>query len=79
MCSFELQPQNNMNSSRYINTEFHREVHGNKCNNSFNLNNSIKDNTNNNNYFGVEMNHFRIVKFIQESKNMLLKNNENNL
>ena len=79
MCSFELPPQNIMNSSRYINTEFHREVHSNKCNNSFSGNNNTKENNDNNNYFGVEMNHFRIVKFIQESKNMLLKNNENNL
>ena len=79
MCSFELPPQNIMNSSRYINTEFHREVHSNKCNNSFSINNNTKENNDNNNYFGVEMNHFRIVKFIQESKNMLLKNNENNL
>ena len=78
MCSFELPPQKIMNSSRYINTEFHREVHSNKCNNSFSVNNNTKEN-NDNNYFGVEMNHFRIVKFIQESKNMLLKNNENNL
>ena len=79
MCSFELPPQKIMNSSRYINTEFHREVHSNKCNNSFSVNNNMKENNDNNNYFGVEMNHFRIVKFIQESKNMLLKNNENNL
>ena len=79
MCSFELPPQKIMNSSRYINTEFHREVHSNKCNNSFSVNNNTKENNDNNNYFGVEMNHFRIVKFIQESKNMLLKNNENNL
>ena len=79
MCSFELPPQKIMNSSRYINTEFHREVHSNKCNNSFSINNNTKENNDNNNYFGVEMNHFRIVKFIQESKNMLLKNNENNL
>ena len=79
MCSFELPPQKIMNSSRYINTEFHREVHSNKCNNSFSGNNNTKENNDNNNYFGVEMNHFRIVKFIQESKNMLLKNNENNL
>ena len=79
MCSFELPPQKIMNSSRYINTEFHREVHSNKCNNSFSINNNTKENKDNNNYFGVEMNHFRIVKFIQESKNMLLKNNENNL
>ena len=78
MCSFELPPQKIMNSSRYINTEFHMEVHSNKCNNSFSVNNNTKEN-NDNNYFGVEMNHFRIVKFIQESKNMLLKNNENNL
>ena len=79
MCSFELPPQKIMNSSRYINTEFHMEVHSNKCNNSFSVNNNTKENNDNNNYFGVEMNHFRIVKFIQESKNMLLKNNENNL
>ena len=79
MCSFELPPQKIMNSSRYINTEFHREVHSNKCNNGFSVNNNMKENNDNNNYFGVEMNHFRIVKFIQESKNMLLKNNENNL
>ena len=79
MCSFELPPQKIMNSSRYINTEFHREVHSNKCNNSFSVNNNTKENNDNNSYFGVEMNHFRIVKFIQESKNMLLKNNENNL
>ena len=79
MCSFELPPQKIMNASRYINTEFHREVHSNKCNNSFSVNNNTKENNDNNNYFGVEMNHFRIVKFIQESKNMLLKNNENNL
>ena len=78
MCSFELPTQNNINSSTYINTEFHKEIHYNKCNQSFRKN-LTNDNDDNDNNFGVEMSHFRIVKFIQESKKMLLKNNENNL
>ena len=81
MCSFEIPSQNNINNTAYINTEFHKEIHSNKCKQCFNknLNTENVNNNNNDKYFGIEMNHFRIVKFIQESKNMLLKNNENNL
>ena len=81
MCSFELPSQNNINNTTYINTEFHKEIHYNKYDQNFSKN-STNENDNNDKddcYFGVEMNHFRIVKFIQESKNMLSKNNENNL
>jgi hypothetical protein len=79
MCSFDIPSQNNINNTAYINTEFHKEIHSNKCNQSFSKNLNTDNNNNNDKCFGVEMNHFRIVKFIQESKNMLLKNNENNL
>ena len=79
MCSFEIPSQDNINNTTYINTEFHKEIRSNKCNQSFSKYSTYDNNGNNENYFGVEMNHFRIVKFIQESKNMLLKNNENNL
>ena len=80
MCSFELPSQNNINSNTYINTEFYKEIscdknRNNKNNKNFG-NKSINDNNNN---IGIEMNHFRIVKFIQETKNMLLSNKANNL
>ncbi len=79
MCSFEIPSQNNINNTTYINTEFHKEIHSNKCNRSFSKDPTNDSNKSDDKYFGIEMNHFRIVKFIQESKNMLLKNNENNL
>ena len=87
MCSFDLSAQNNLNSNLYVNTEYNKEINYDKCknkninnNNNNNNNNDIKNNNSNNDgYFGVEMNHFRIVKFIQESKNLLLKNGEKNL
>ena len=75
-CSFDLSTQNNINSNVYVNTEYNKEIHYDKCEN--NNNNNARKNSNDG-YFGVEMNHFRIVKFIQESKNLLLKNGENNL
>ena len=74
MCSFELPTQNNMNSSAYVNTEYNKEIHYDKCDDKNN-----KRKKSNDGYFGVEMNHFRIVKFIQESKSLLLKNEVNNL
>ena len=79
MCSFDIPSQNNINNTAYINTDFHKEIHSNKSNQSFSKNLNTDNNNNNDKCFGVEMNHFRIVKFIQESKNMLLKHNENNL
>ena len=82
MCSFDLSAQNNLNSNLYVNTEYNKEINYDKCENKNinNNNNDIKNNNSNNDgYFGVEMNHFRIVKFIQESKNLLLKNGEKNL
>ena len=77
MYSFELTTNNNINSSMYINTEFNKETHyDNNCDKSLRKN-SINDNDSN--YLGVEMSHFRIVKFIQDSKSMLYKNNEDKL
>ena len=69
MCSFDLSAQTHiMNSSSYVNTEFNK--------NYINKN----ENQKNDEYelYGVEMNHFRIVKFIQETKN-LLKHSGNKL
>lgn len=64
MCSFELVAQKHMNSSSYMNTELNK--------NYFNM--KENENKHNNKYdlFGVEMNHFRIVKFIQDTKNFLV-------
>ena len=72
MCSFESPLQNNINSSSYINTEYPKIINYDRCDKKAKKNSK-------NDCFGVEMNHFRIVKFIQDTKNMLLKNNENNL
>ena len=80
MCSFDFSTQNNLNSNLYVNTEYNKEIHYDKCDNkNINNNNIKKNNSKNDGYIGVEMNHFRIVKFIQESKSLLLKNGENNL
>ena len=80
MCSFDFSTQNNLNSNLYVNTEYNKEIHYDKCDNKNINNNDIKKkNSKNDGYIGVEMNHFRIVKFIQESKSLLLKNGENNL
>jgi hypothetical protein len=80
MCSFDFSTQNNLNSNLYVNTEYNKEINYDKCNNKNINNNDIKKNNSKNyGYIGVEMNHFRIVKFIQESKSLLLKNGENNL
>jgi len=80
MCSFDFSTQNNLNSNLYVNTEYNKEIHYDKCDNKIINNNDIKkNNSKNDGYIGVEMNHFRIVKFIQESKSLLLKNGENNL
>ena len=80
MCSFDFSTQNNLNSNLYVNTEYNKEIHYDKCDNKNINNNDIKkNNSKNDGYIGVEMNHFRIVKFIQESKSLLLKNGENNL
>ena len=63
MSSFDLATKTNANSYSYANNEL-----------------SIAANENNIEYkgydghYGVEMNHFRIVKIIQESKSMLIKN-----
>ena len=75
MCSFELPCQNKINTSMYLNTEIHKETQYDNNDKGFRKNSTNEKD----NYFGVEMNHFRIVKFIQESKIMLLKHNENNL
>jgi hypothetical protein len=80
MCSFDFSTQNNLNSNLYVNTEYNKEINYDKCDNKNINNNDIKkNNSKNDGYIGVEMNHFRIVKFIQESKSLLLKNGENNL
>ena len=80
LCSFDFSTQNNLNSNLYVNTEYNKEIHYDKCDNKNINNNDIKKkNSKNDGYIGVEMNHFRIVKFIQESKSLLLKNGENNL
>ena len=66
MSSFDMAAKTNANSYSYANTEL--------C---------ISQNENNIQYkvnegdFGVEMNHFRIIKIIQENKKMLIKREKN--
>ena len=64
MCSFELVAQKHMNSSSYMNTELNK--------NYFNMKEKENKHKNKCDLFGVEMNHFRIVKFIQDTKNFLV-------
>ena len=64
MCSFELVAQKHMNSSSYMNTELNK--------NYFNMKENENKHKNKYDLFGVEMNHFRIVKFIQDTKNVLV-------
>ena len=60
MCSFDLSAKTHINSNSYVNTEF---------NNNYQ---NIKENKNDGDHNGVEINHFRIVKFIQDTKKMLI-------
>ena len=66
MSSYELAHKINSNSYCYDNTEL----------SIVSKENNIGYSANNEDY-GVEMNHFRIVRIIQENKNLLIKSEKN--
>ena len=62
MSSFDMAAKTNANSYSYANTELY--ISQNENNVQYKVNEGE---------FGVEMNHFRIIKIIQENKKMLIK------
>ena len=70
MSSIELpNTTKNIKSNKYLKTEYNNNINYNKSESN------LEKKSNIDNSFSVEMNHFRIVKFIQDTKKMLFNNN----